>query len=140
MATNHRFPRFRQVVLDTPDVRRLGDFYRDLLGFAYREGNETPQPDEDWLVIVDPVGGRRIAFQKVDSLPPTTWPDDDVAQQAHFDLTVADTEELNEQHHRVLTLGATLRLDRSDDPEEALRVYADPDGHLFCLFVGEDLG
>jgi hypothetical protein len=25
--------------------------------------------------------------------------------------------------------------DRSDDPEEPLRVYADPSGHPFCVFV-----
>jgi hypothetical protein len=34
-----------------------------------------------------------------------------------------------------LSLGADLVLDRSDDPEEALRVYTDPDGHPFCIFV-----
>jgi catechol 2,3-dioxygenase-like lactoylglutathione lyase family enzyme len=127
-------------VLDTTDVRRLGVFYRDLLGFAYRDGDETPQPDEDWLVIVDSASGRRIAFQKVDSLPATTWPEDGVAQQAHLDLTVADVDELNEQHQRAVALGATLRLDRSDDPEEPLRAFADPAGHIFCLFIGEDAG
>jgi hypothetical protein len=25
--------------------------------------------------------------------------------------------------------------DRSDDPDEPLRVYADPAGHPFCIFV-----
>jgi len=38
----------------------------------------------------------------------------------------------------VLTLGGELRLDRSDDPEEPLRVYGDPDGHPFCVFVAAD--
>lgn len=38
-------------------------------------------------------------------------------------------------HERVLALGGVLRLDRSDDQEEPLRVYADPDGHPFCVFV-----
>ena len=28
-----------------------------------------------------------------------------------------------------------LRYDRSDDAEEPLRVYADPAGHPFCIFV-----
>lgn len=135
-----RFPRFRQVVLETTEVRRLADFYRDLLGFVYREGDETPQPDEDWLVIVAPVGGRRIAFQKVDSLSPTTWPEAGISQQAHLDLTVADLEELDEQHRRAVSLGATLRLDRSEDPDEPLRAFADPAGHIFCLFIGPDLG
>jgi hypothetical protein len=26
-------------------------------------------------------------------------------------------------------------LDRSDDVEEPLRVYVDPDGHPYCVFV-----
>jgi hypothetical protein len=34
-----------------------------------------------------------------------------------------------------MALGARLRSDRSDDEEEPLRVYADPSGHLFCIFV-----
>lgn len=46
-----------------------------------------------------------------------------------------DKAELDRQHDRALALGARLRLDRSDDAEEPLRVYADPAGHLFCLFV-----
>jgi hypothetical protein len=39
------------------------------------------------------------------------------------------------QHERALGLGASLRYDRSADPDEPLRVYADPDGHPFCVFV-----
>ncbi len=35
-----------------------------------------------------------------------------------------------------MALGGTLRFDRSDDPQEPLRVYADPDGHTLCVFVG----
>jgi len=54
----------------------------------------------------------------------------------HLDLRVDDTAALDRQHSRALALGATLLLDRSDDPEEALRVYADPAGHPFCFFVG----
>ena len=46
---------------------------------------------------------------------------------------------LDVQHERVLALGGTLRLDRTDDPDEPLRVYADPAGHPFCVFVAEPL-
>lgn len=53
----------------------------------------------------------------------------------HLDLTVASVEELDEQHERVLALGGELRHDRRDDPEEPLRAYADPAGHVFCIFV-----
>ena len=63
-----------------------------------------------------------------------------MAQQYHLDLDVTTIEDLQAQHDRVLALGATLRYDRSDDPEEPLRVYADPSGHLFCIFVSGDQG
>jgi hypothetical protein len=34
-----------------------------------------------------------------------------------------------------MALGAELLEDRSGDTEEPLRVYADPAGHPFCIFV-----
>ena len=46
--------------------------------------------------------------------------------------TVAD---LDVAHERALALGARLLEDRSDDPEEPLRVYADPAGHPFCIIA-----
>lgn len=134
-------PAWRQVVLDTTEPRALAEFYRELLGFAYRPGDEPPglgaddPRGRDWLVLRPPSGGQGIAFQRVDSLPSATWPDDGVPQQLHLDMTVPDKPELDRQHERVLALGGRLRLDRSDDPEEPLRVYADPSGHPFCIFV-----
>jgi Glyoxalase-like domain len=50
-------------------------------------------------------------------------------------MTVPTKAELDVQHQRALALGARLLLDRSADPEEPLRVYADPAGHPFCIFV-----
>lgn len=35
-------PRLLQTVLDTEDPRRLAEFYRVLLGLAYRRGDEPP--------------------------------------------------------------------------------------------------
>ncbi len=68
-------------------------------------------------------------------LKATTWPDDDIPQQMHLDIIVPDKGELDRQHDRALRLGATVRHDRSADGDEPLRVYADPAGHLFCVFV-----
>lgn len=136
------FPRIAQVVLDTPDARALAEFYRGLFGLEYRAGDEPPaagEPDPDgadWLVLRAAPGGVQLAFQQVGALPPSTWPDDGVPQQLHLDCTVPDVAELDRQHDRALALGARLLLDRSDDPDEPLRVYADPSGHPFCLFVG----
>jgi Glyoxalase-like domain len=130
-------PTYVQVVLDTPDVRGLAEFYRLLLGFVYRPGDE-PRPDErdvDWLVIRGPSGSPRIAFQYTETLHRSTWPQPDVPQQLHLDLSVPSKADLDSQHQRALDLGASLRFDRSDDPQEPLRVYTDPAGHPFCIFV-----
>jgi catechol 2,3-dioxygenase-like lactoylglutathione lyase family enzyme len=129
-------PVLLHTVLDTTDPRRAAEFWRQLLGLAYRPGDEEPDPDEDWLVLRDGSGTNRLAFQKVDTLAPSSWPDPTVPQQLHLDLTVPDIETLDVEHERVLGLGATLRDDsRQRDPDEPLRVYADPDGHPFCIFV-----
>jgi hypothetical protein len=142
MGDEQAFPVIRQTVLDTTDPRRLAEFYRQLFGLRYRPGDEPPapgQPDprgQDWLVLKSPAGGAALAFEKVRELPEATWPDGPVPQQLHLDTTVPTVADLNVQHERALTLGARLLQDRSDDPQEPLRVYADPAGHPFCIFVG----
>lgn len=135
-----RVPVLRQTVLDTTDARALAEFYRRLLGLAYRPGDEPPAPGEDdergrdWLVLRNHAGPQ-LAFQQVAELPAATWPDGAVPQQLHLDMTVPSAEELDVQHERVLALGGRLLRDAADDPEEPLRVYADPAGHPFCVFV-----
>ena len=135
------FPMLRSVVLDTTDARGLAEFYRQLLGYEYRPGDEPPprgQPDEDggdWLVLVDPASRARLAFQHVEQLTSSTWPMGDIPQQLHLDLSVPTSDALVTQHQRALSLGAELLYDRFDDPEEPLYVYADPAGHPFCIFV-----
>jgi hypothetical protein len=134
-------PTVVQVVLDSTDVRALAEFYRQLLGFVYRPGDDPPaagEPDprgQDWLVIHAPDRSTRIAFQQVRELPRSTWPEPGVAQQLHLDLSVPTRLELDAQHQRALDLGASLLYDRSDDEQEPLRVYADLAGHPFCIFV-----
>ena len=128
------YPHLRQVVLDGTDNRALAEFYRELLGFSYRAGDEEPG-EQEWLVLVDPDRGQRIAFQRVPEVARPTWPDPAVPQQLHLDHTVPSVAELDLQHGRALALGAQLLEDRSDDEEEPLRVYADPAGHPFCVFV-----
>jgi hypothetical protein len=132
------YPQLLQTVLDCTDPRLLAEFYRRLLGLEYRPGDEPSGevPDADWLVLVGSDGRRRLAFQQVDELPETTWPDPGIPQQMHLDTMVGSRTELDVQHERALGLGARLVLDRSGDPDEPLRVYADPAGHRFCIFVG----
>jgi catechol 2,3-dioxygenase-like lactoylglutathione lyase family enzyme len=135
------YPTILQTVLDCADPRGTAEFYRQMFGLAYRPGDEPPpagEPDErgqDWLVLLMPSGERSLAFGKAEDVAETTWPEPGVPQQMHLDTSVGSVEELDRQHERALSLGARLRFDRTDDPDEPLRVYADPAGHLFCVFV-----
>lgn len=133
------YPRMLHTVLDTTRPRELAEFYRRLLGMSYRPGDEPPAdgtPDRpDWLVLRDSDGVNKLAFQQVDRLPRTTWPEHDVPMQMHVDFTVPSLAELHRQRERAESLGAELLLDRCDDPDEPLYVFADPSGHPFCVFV-----
>jgi catechol 2,3-dioxygenase-like lactoylglutathione lyase family enzyme len=138
-------PQLGAVVLDTTDARQLAEFYRDLLGYVYRPGDEPPTagtPDirgHDWLVLRDESGRSRLAFQQVAEMSPSTWPRPAVPQQLHLDFTVPTTDDLVAQRERALTLGATILEDRFDNPDEPLYVFADPAGHPFCIFVAPEV-
>ena len=131
-------PQLLHTVLDAVDVRREAQFWRDLLGLAYRPGDEVPDEgpdDSDWLVLTHPDGRRCLAIQGVDALPPSRWPEPGHPSVSHLDTTVPSRTALEAAHERVLELGGELRLDRTDDPDEPLRAYASPEGHVFCVFV-----
>jgi len=122
------------------DVRGLAEFYRKLLGFSYRPGDEPADnaPDsahKDWLVLQDATGAAKVAFQQVAVLPEPTWPEGPHPQMLHLDLAVDTVAELETQNARAMSFGARLLRDRINDPEEPLLVYADPAGHPFCIFV-----
>ena len=131
-------PRIRQVVLDTTDARGLAEFYRQMFGLTYRPGDEQADPaGDDWLVLRGD-GNLGLAFQQVDELPMSTWPEPVVPQQLHLDTTVPTVDDLERHRERALALGATLLLDRTEDPDEPLYVFADPSGHPFCIFVAPE--
>jgi len=84
---------------------------------------------------VDSDSVRKLAFQQVDRLPRATWPRHDVPMQLHVDFTVPSLAELQRQRQRAEALGAQLLLDRTDEADEPLFVFADLSGHPFCIFV-----
>src|SRR6201999_3854873 len=95
-------PPLMHTAIDTTDCRVLAEFYRELLGLRYRAGDEpaTDAPDDahsaedaDWLVLVEGDGRRKLAFQRVERLEPTTWPEHDVPMQMHLDLSVSSADE-----------------------------------------------
>jgi hypothetical protein len=134
-------PRFRQIVLDTTDARASAEFWKALLDLTYRPGEEPPPSGEDdvagrdWITLLTPEGLPLLAFQQVPTLAHSTWPEGQVPQQLHLDLSVTDRAELAAVHELVLSLGGVMIDDRSDDESERLYVYTDLDGHPFCVFV-----
>ena len=134
------YPQLLHTVLDTTKPRELAEFYRQLLGLRYRDGDEPPTDGRadsaDWLVLVDAQGVRKLAFQQVDRLERTTWPRHDVPMQLHLDFTVSSVNELLRQREIAEALGAELVIDRTDEPDEPLFVFVDLSGHPFCIFVG----
>jgi hypothetical protein len=70
VAGEQGVPQLRQVVLDATDARVLAEFYRRLLGYRYRPGDEPPAPGEpdpqgqDWLVLRAPAGGQQVASSR----------------------------------------------------------------------------
>jgi len=65
----------------------------------------------------------------VESYQPPQWPGQDMPQQMHLDLIVAD---LDEGESAVIALGATKA---GVQPGTKFRVFLDPAGHPFCLCV-----
>lgn len=114
--------KFGCVVLDCPDPRALADFYAQLLGWSIGSSND----DEDWSTARNPSGGPDICFQRDPEYQAPTWPSNQRAQMLHLDFDVPD---IDAEQQRVLDLGARLL----DDRPESFRVFADPDGHPFCL-------
>ncbi len=112
---------FGVVVLDTPEPRKLAEFYGALLGYR------IVRQDDDWVSIKGDAGPE-IAFQLAPDFVPPTWPDNAVPQQFHLDVDVPD---LDAAEKRVLAIGAR----RTGEPRtpSTFRAYLDPSGHPFCL-------
>jgi hypothetical protein len=134
-------PVIRQVVLDSTNPRASAEFWRQLLGLVYRRGHEVPDLGSDdrvgheWLNLLTSDGAACLAFQGVEQMSRSTWPEPATPQQIHLDLTVANFEELESASQRVIELGGTMLYDRANDVNEPLRVFGDVDGHPFCIFV-----
>jgi hypothetical protein len=121
--------RLYEVTLDCPEPRDLAEFYRRLLQWPYAPGHESADPDGDeWLVLLPPHGGARLAFQRSDAVV-TPWRGD---ARVHLDIAVPS---LSDAHAHLLACGAeplTGTPEEEGHPDDLYRVYADPVGHAFC--------
>jgi catechol 2,3-dioxygenase-like lactoylglutathione lyase family enzyme len=113
------------VVLDAPDAVALADFYRRLLGWA------VERAEADWVKIVPLDGGTALSFQTESVYVRPTWPAGPGEQQMmlHLDIKVDDLEAAGAH---AIAVGAVLA---DHQPQDDVRVYLDPAGHPFCLWI-----
>jgi catechol 2,3-dioxygenase-like lactoylglutathione lyase family enzyme len=120
-------PRMRLsgIVLDSPDARELAAFYRRLLGWR------VEQDEPDWVKLGGPDGGAGLSFQSETAYVKPTWPADigDQQMMVHLDIEVDD---LDAAGTHAVAVGAVLA---DHQPQDDVRVYLDPAGHPFCLFL-----
>ena len=114
-------------VLNAPDPRALAGFYQQLLGWPL--GQDEP----DWVTLRPPGGGAGLSFQTERAHVRPTWPagPGDQQMQMHLDIEVDDLEAAGA---RAVAAGAVLA---DYQPQDDVRVYLDPAGHPFCLWVGD---
>lgn len=113
------------VVLGAPDAGALADFYRRLLGWTV----ERAEPD--WVKLSPPDGGTALSFQTEETFVRPTWPAGPGDQQMmiHLDIKVDD---LDTAGAHAVAAGAVLA---DHQPQDDVRVYLDPAGHPFCLWI-----
>ncbi|MEU7888577.1 VOC family protein [Microbispora bryophytorum] len=112
-------------VLDAPDARELAVFYQRLLGW--------PIDDDEpgWVTLRVPGGGTGLSFQTEKLYERPVWPAAPGGQRMmlHLDIEVDDLEAAGAH---AVEAGATLA---GHQPQDDVRVYLDPAGHPFCLWV-----
>lgn len=113
------------VVLDSPDASELAGFYRRLLGWT------VEQDEPGWVKLRSPSGGPGLSFQTESAYSPPVWPAGagDQQMQVHLDIAVDDLAAAGEH---AIAAGAVLAVHQ---PQDDVRVYLDPAGHPFCLFL-----
>jgi hypothetical protein len=113
------------IVLDAPDAQALAAFYRRLLGW------EIEQDEPDWVKLTSPDGGAGLSFQTEPAYARPAWPAGPGDQQmsVHLDIEVIDLEVAGKH---AVAAGAVLA---AYQPQDDVRVYLDPAGHPFCLFL-----
>ena len=118
---------FTASVLGTPDPPGLARFYQRLLGWPLRDDTD------EWATLRPADGGTGLSFQLERDHVPPVWPPEPGAQQMqqHLDFLVDDLDAacaLAEE-------AGAAPVGGHEDDDEIVRVFRDPAGHPFCLFV-----
>ena len=112
-------------VLDSPNASELAGFYHRLLGWP------IGRDEGEWVTLRPPDGGPGLSFQTETAYARPTWPagPTDQQMQMHLDIEVDD---LDAAVAHALSAGATLA---EYQPQEDVRVFLDPAGHPFDLWI-----
>jgi catechol 2,3-dioxygenase-like lactoylglutathione lyase family enzyme len=112
-------------VLGAPDPRALAEFYHRLLGWSVK------WDEPDWVMLAAPNGGPGLSFQTEENHVRPVWPAGPGDQQMmiHLDIEVDD---LDIAGAHAVAAGAVVA---EYQPQEGVRVFFDPAGHPFCLFL-----
>lgn len=128
--------RVTSVTIGTSQPRELARFYSELLGWPVT-ADEAPRPGEPeqagWAQVRPPkdVTGPTLNFEYERCFRRPVWPavlGEQTASQ-HLDMQVDD---LLAGVGWAQACGARLA---AVQPQDAVRVMLDPDGHPFCLFM-----
>jgi hypothetical protein len=113
------------IVLDSADPRELAAFYQRLLGWP------VAQDEPGWIKLSAPDGGPGLSFQEQQGYVRPVWPAGpaDPQMKVHLDIQVEDLAEAGTHAEKA---GATMA---EFQPQEDVRVFLDPAGHPFCLFL-----
>jgi catechol 2,3-dioxygenase-like lactoylglutathione lyase family enzyme len=113
------------IVLDSADPQDLAAFYQRLLGW------QVVQDEPGWVKLGAPAGGPGLSFQQEKNYVRPVWPaaPGDPQMAVHLDIQVEDLAEAGAHAERA---GATMA---DFQPQDDVRVFLDPAGHPFCLFL-----
>jgi catechol 2,3-dioxygenase-like lactoylglutathione lyase family enzyme len=112
-------------VLGAPDANALAEFYRELLGWEVRAD------EPGWVALAAPGGGAGLSFQTEEGHVRPEWPAGPGDQQMMMHLDI-EVDNLELAGARAIQCGATLA---GYQPQDDVRVYLDPAGHPFCLWI-----
>jgi catechol 2,3-dioxygenase-like lactoylglutathione lyase family enzyme len=112
-------------IFDAPDIEKEGRFYAELTGW------DVVRQDAERFGLRAP-NGQEIEFQRAPDHVAPRWPGQELPQQFHLDLQVADPKV---QAERAIGLGATHLRDG-----DTWITMADPAGHPFDLCQKDGVG
>ena len=111
------------------DAHSQSVWWADLLGY-HEDPTDPNEPGHHECLILSPDETHRILFIEVED--PKV-----LRNRVHFDLRPTDRPR-DEEHERVLALGATDVDDRRTDDGRGWWVMADPEGNEFCILRSDD--